>query len=72
MLNRKRELVWYLILFTDEKKAEVLRILRCRTMRELAYYLDMKPQTVSNYFHGLIRARGILHKCGISQYHKTI
>jgi hypothetical protein len=58
---------WILILFTDESKKEIFKILECNTIKEVAYLLDLKPQVVSNYYHNLINERGKLKYCFLYQ-----
>jgi hypothetical protein len=54
---------WYLFLFTDESKTELFKILKCNSIKDVAYILDLKPQIVSNFYHKLINSRGNLKYC---------
>ena len=69
-MGNKKDLIWYLILFTNKKKQEVFKVIECNSILEMSYYLDMKPQTISNFYHKLIKPRGVLEYCGITQNHK--
>ena len=66
-MGNKKDLVWYLILFTNIEKTEVFKIIPCNTIKEMSYYLDMSPSVISNYYHKQIKARGVLHYCNITQ-----
>lgn len=58
---------WFLILFTDKEKKEIFKVLECKTIKEVAYLLDLEPQVVSNYYHNLINERGNLKYCVLYQ-----
>ena len=58
---------WVLYLFEDEEKRELFKIMEFKTIKELSYVVSIEPQTISNWFHGLINARGILKKCVLHQ-----
>lgn len=66
-MGNKKDLIWYCILFTDETKSEVFKILKCNTIKEMGYYLDMPPQTIRNFYHKNIKERGVLKYCNITQ-----
>ena len=66
-MGNKKGLIWYLIIFTNENKNEVFKTIPCDTIKEMGYYLDMKPQVISNYYHKQIKARGVLKYCNITQ-----
>ena len=44
-MGNKKGLIWYLILFTDENKTEVFKTIPCETIKEMSYYLGVKPQS---------------------------
>jgi len=69
-MGNKKGLIWYLTLFTNENKDEVFKTIPCQTIKEMAYYLNIDPSIVSNYYHGQIKARGVLKFCNITQNHK--
>ena len=58
---------WILYLYDDEEKKQLLKIMEFKTIKELGSVLDMDPQIVSNWFHGLINPRGILKSCLLLQ-----
>ena len=58
---------WYLYLFEDEDKTEIFKIMKFNTISEMSNVVDIKPNVLSNYFHGLIKPRGILKYCMIYQ-----
>ena len=66
-MGNKKGLIWYLTIFTSEEKTEVFKTITCGTINEMSYYLDMKPQVISNYYHKQIRPRGVLRYCNITQ-----
>ena len=43
---------------------------KCETIKEMGYYLDMPPQTIRNFYHNNIKARGILKYVNITQNYK--
>ena len=58
---------WVLYLFEDDEKNELFKIMEFKTIREIGDVLDIQPQVISNWFHGLINARGILKNCSLFQ-----
>ena len=66
-MGNKKGLVWHLILFTDETKQDVFKVIDCCSIVEMSYYLNMKPQTISNFYHKLSKPKGILKCIGITQ-----
>lgn len=66
-MGNKSGLVWYLTLFYDLEKTEVFKTIKCDTIKEIGYLLDMNPQVISNYYHKQIKARGNLKYCNITQ-----
>jgi len=66
-MGNKKGLIWYLTLFTSPEKTEIFKTLSCGTIKEMAYYLNIEPSIVSNYYHGQIKARGVLKYCNITQ-----
>ena len=59
--------IWILYLFTDKQKTEIFKIMEFKSVKDIAYELNLKPQVISNYFHGLIKPRGILNNCALYQ-----
>ena len=58
---------WILWLFEDDDKIDLLKIMEFKTIREIAFVLDLEPQLISNWYHGLINPRGILNNCVLYQ-----
>lgn len=58
---------WVLYLFEDDKKKEIFKIMEFKTIKELSYVIDTEPSIISNWYHGLINARGILKNCVLVQ-----
>jgi hypothetical protein len=58
---------WVLYLFEDKEKSDLFKIMEFRTIKDLAYVLDIEQQIISNWFHGLINPRGILKCCVLYQ-----
>lgn len=58
---------WVLYLFEDETKKEIFKIMEFRTIKELSYVINIPPPIISNWFHGLINARGVLKNCILCQ-----
>ena len=58
---------WILWLFEDKDKSQLFKIMEFKTIKELSYVLDVEPQLISNWFHGLINPRGILINCVLYQ-----
>jgi len=68
-MGNKSNLIWYLTLFYNEEKSEVFKTIKCNTIKDISYLLDMKPQIISNFYHKQIKARGVLKLCSITQNH---
>lgn len=58
---------WILYLFEDNDKSELFKIMEFKSVKEIAYVLDLQREVVSNWFHGLILPRGILKSCVLYQ-----
>lgn len=58
---------WVLYLFEDEKKKEIFKIMEFKTIKELSYVLNIEPSIISNWYHGLINARGVLKNSTLVQ-----
>ena len=63
----KRDYRWFLFVFLDTDKKELYKIIDCDTIKQVSYLVDLKPQVVSNYYHGLIKERGLLKYCRLYQ-----
>lgn len=66
-MGNKKNLIWYLTLFDSEEKTNPIKVIKCDTINEMSYYLDVSPQIISNYYHKQIKARGVLKLCNITQ-----
>jgi hypothetical protein len=58
---------WVLYLFEEEDKTQLFKIMEFKTIKQIGYVLNIEPQVISNWFHGLINARGILKRCALYQ-----
>jgi hypothetical protein len=58
---------WYLYLFEDEEKTEIFKVMKFNTISEMSNCIQLKPNILSNFFHGLIKPRGVLKYCMIYQ-----
>jgi hypothetical protein len=58
---------WILYLYENETKTQLFKIMEFKTIKQLAEVLNIEPQIVSNWFHGLINPRGILKNCLLFQ-----
>jgi citrate lyase synthetase len=61
---------WLLFIHTDLEKQKLFKVLDFQSIKEIGYILDMKPQIISNYYHNLIKERGVLKYCIIYQVSK--
>ena len=58
---------WILYLFENDEKRDLLKIMEFKTIKDVAFVLDVDPSVISNWFHGLINPRGILKNCVLHQ-----
>ena len=58
---------WLVHLYEETDKINLLKIMDFETIKDISYVLGVPSQTISNYFHGLIKPRGILNYCIIYQ-----
>ena len=58
---------WVLYLFENSDKKEIFKIMEFKTIKELSYVIETEPTIISNWYHGLINARGILKNCMLVQ-----
>tara|TARA_R100000388_G_C7222604_1_gene149855 strand:- start:630 stop:833 length:204 start_codon:yes stop_codon:yes gene_type:complete len=58
---------WILYLFENDEKRDLLKIMEFKTIKDVAFVLDIDPSVISNWFHGLINPRGILKNCVLHQ-----
>jgi len=62
-----RNIEWYLFVFDSIEKNNLLKIMKFNKIKDLSYVVDLSPTIVSNYFHNLIKPRGLLKYCYIYQ-----
>jgi hypothetical protein len=60
---------WILLLFEDKENKILFKTFSFSTIKELSLVLNEKEQTCSNYYHGLIKPRGVFEYCKIYQEH---
>tara|TARA_S200002703_G_scaffold159108_1_gene171488 strand:- start:1206 stop:1409 length:204 start_codon:yes stop_codon:yes gene_type:complete len=58
---------WYVYLYEDKEKKDIFKIMKFDTINDMSKVMNLKPAILSNYFHGLIKARDILEYCIIYQ-----
>ena len=58
---------WYVYLYEDKEKKDIFKIMKFDTINEMSKVMNLKPAVLSNYFHGLIKPRGVLKYCIIYQ-----
>ena len=71
-MGNKKDLSWVLLVFTERERKTIWKIFVFDTIKDLSYTLGLQPQLVSNYYHRLIKERGILQYCSIYQTTRTI
>jgi len=50
---------WYVYLYEDKEKKDIFKIMKFDTINDMSKVMNLKPAILSNYFHGLIKARDI-------------
>lgn len=58
---------WLLHLYKDEDKTDLFKVMEFQTIKDISECIDVEPQVISNYFHGLIKPRGFLKYCILYQ-----
>lgn len=58
---------WILHLYKDLEHTDLIKIMEFDTIKRISYVLGIESQVISNYFHGLIKARDILQYCVLYQ-----
>jgi hypothetical protein len=66
-MGNKKNSIWVVELFTNVDKSHILKVYEFSTIKEIAYVLNVEPTTVSNYYHKLIKPRGLLKFVNIYQ-----
>ena len=59
--------LWFVYLFEEVEHTNIFKIMKFNTIKDVSYVLDIPAQTISNYFHGLIKPRGVLNYCILYQ-----
>ena len=62
-----RDRNWVLLIFEDKENKYLFKTYRFQTIKELSLVLNEKEQTCSNYYHGLIKPRGVFEYSRIYQ-----
>ena len=62
---------WILYVFLDKDRTDLLKVMDFNTIKEVSYIVGEPPQTISNYYHQLIKERGLLKYCYLYQISKN-
>ena len=52
---------WAVAIFSSAEKKEIVKILKLKSIKQIAYVFDCSPSQISNYYHGLIRGNKVLN-----------
>ena len=63
----KNDRQWVLLIFEDIENRHLFKTFKFKTIKDLSMVLNQKEQTCSNYYHGLIKPRGIFEYARIYQ-----
>lgn len=66
-MGNKKDIVWVCEVFSTFEKEVLLKVYEFPTMSEVSYVLGMPASVISNYYHRLIRPRGVLRYINIYQ-----
>ena len=58
---------WTLHLYKDKEHTDLIKVMDFTTIKNISYVLGVDSQVISNYFHGLIKPRGVLEYCVLYQ-----
>tara|TARA_R100000231_G_scaffold93737_1_gene70361 strand:+ start:85 stop:288 length:204 start_codon:yes stop_codon:yes gene_type:complete len=58
---------WILHLYKDIEHTDLIKIMEFDTIKDCSDVLRIETQIISNYFHGLIKPRGVLKYCILYQ-----
>ena len=58
---------WILHLYKDIEHTDLIKVMEIDTIKDCSYVLGLDTQIISNYFHGLIKPRGVLKYCILYQ-----
>ena len=62
---------WLLFVFLDKERTDLFKVMDFNTIKEVSYILGETAQTISNYYHHLIKERGNLEYCYLYQVSKS-
>ena len=65
MVNKN--IKWLLFIHTDINKTDLFKVYEFNSIKQMSYILGIEPQIISNYYHNLIKDRGVLKYCIIYQ-----
>lgn len=60
-------MTWILFVFYDTERTDLIKQITFNNIKEIAYVSGLKSQTISNYYHDLIKPRGLLRYCILYQ-----
>ena len=58
---------WLLHLYRDEDKTDLFKVMEFQTIKDISDCIEVEPQVIRYYFHGLIKPRGFLKFCILYQ-----
>ena len=58
---------WILHLYKDIEHKDLIKVMEFDTIKDCSDVLKVDTQIISNYFHGLIKPRGVLKYCILYQ-----
>ena len=56
---------WLLYLYKDSEKTDLFKILKFDSIKDMSYVIDIPSRIIHNYYHNLIKPRGVLNYCEI-------
>lgn len=56
---------WLLYLYKDEDKKDLFKVLTFESIKDMSYVIDIQSRIIHNYYHKLIKPRGVLKFCEI-------
>lgn len=60
-------MTWLLFIFYSTDRKELIKSFTLSSIKEVEYITGVKSQTISNFYHNLIKPRGILKYCILYQ-----
>ena len=52
--------MWNVMVFADETRTSIVKVMTFQTIKQMSEVIGEPPQSISNFYHGLIRPRGAL------------